>query len=96
VELVTAFEGTLPPQKKSDFSAARPSRPPKKRKRNTSEAAVVDASGDDGGQEADGWRVVADGKEMVKRAKNSLLRKPVEITSSEPQLSGGSVPPSAQ
>jgi hypothetical protein len=34
VELVTALEGTLPPQKKSDFSAARPSRPPKKRKRN--------------------------------------------------------------
>jgi hypothetical protein len=96
VELVTAFEGTLPPQKKSDFSAARPSRPPKKRRRNTSEAAVVDSSGDDGGQEADGWRVVADGKEMVKRVKNSLLRKPVEIISSEPQLPGGSVPPSAQ
>jgi hypothetical protein len=49
VELVTAFEGTLPPQKKSGFSAARPSRPTKKRKRNTSEAAVVDSSGDDGG-----------------------------------------------
>jgi len=32
----------------------------------------------------------------VKRVKNSLVRKPVEITSSEPQLSGGSVPPSAQ
>jgi hypothetical protein len=56
----------------------------------------VDSSGDDGGQEADGWRVVADGKEMVKRVKNSLLRKPVEIISSEPQLPGGSVPPSAQ
>jgi len=96
VELVTAFDGALPPQKKPDFSAARPSRPPKKRKKNTSEAAVVESSGDEGGQEADGWRVVADGKEMVKRVKNSLLRKPVEIASSEPQLSGGSVPPSAQ
>lgn len=33
---------------------------------------------------------------MVKRVKNSLVRKPVEITSSEPQLSGGSVPLLAQ
>ena len=57
---------------------------------------MVDSSGDEGEQEGDGWRVVADGKEMVKRVKNSLVRKPVEITSSEPQLSGGSVPPSAQ
>jgi hypothetical protein len=96
VELVPAFEGILPLQKKPDFSAARPSRPPRKRKRNASEAAVVDSSGDEGEQESDGWRVVADGKEMVKRVKNSLVRKPVEITSSEPQLSGGSVPPSAQ
>ena len=85
VELVPAFEGTLPLQKKPDFSAARPPRPPRKRKRNASEAAVVDSSGDEAEQEGDGWRVVADGKEMVKRVKNSLVRKPVEITSSEPQ-----------
>lgn len=96
VELVTAFDGALPPQKKPDFPAARPSRPPKKRKKNTSEEAVVDSSGDEGAQEADGWRVVADGKEMVKRVKNSLLRKPVEIAPPDLQLSGGSVPPSAQ
>jgi hypothetical protein len=96
VELVPAFEGTLPPQKKPNLSAARPSRPPRKRKRNASEAAVVDSSADESGQDANGWRVVADGKEMVKRVKNSLVRKPVEVTSSEPQLSAGSVPPSAQ
>ena len=96
VELVTAFEGALPSKRKPDFSAARPPRPPKKRKTNTSEAAVVDSSGDEGGQEADGWRVVADGKEMVKRVKNTLLRKPVEVTSPEPQASRESVPPSAQ
>ena len=96
VELVTGFEGTLPSQKKPGLSAARPPRPPRKRKRNASEAAVVDSSGDEGEQEGDGWRVVADGKEMVKRVKNSLVRKPVEIMSSGPQLSSGSVPPSAQ
>jgi hypothetical protein len=95
VELVTAFKGTLPPQKKSDFSATRPSRPSKKRKRNTSEAAVVDSSRDDGRQEADGWQLIANRKEMVKRVKNSLLRKLVEIPSSEPQLSSRSVPLSA-
>lgn len=86
----------MPLQKKPDFSIARPPRPPRKRKRNASEAAVVDSSGDEGEQEGDGWRVVADRKEMVKRVKNSLVRKPVEIISSEPQLSGRSVPPSAQ
>jgi hypothetical protein len=96
VELWPAFEGTLPPQKKPDFSTARPSRPPRKRKRKASEAAVINSSGDESGQDADGWRVVADGKEMVKRVKNSLVRKPIEVTSSEPQPSAGSVPPSAQ
>ena len=95
VELVPASEGTLPPQEKPNLSAARPSRPPRNRKRNTSEAAVVDSSADESGQDANGWRVVADGKDMVKRVKNSLVRKPVEVTSSEPQLSAGSVPPSA-
>lgn len=95
VELVPAFEGTLPLQKKPDLSAARPSRP-RKRKRNTSEAAVVNSSADESGQEGDGWRVVADGKEMVKRVKNALVRKPVEVVSPEPRSSLGSVPPSAQ
>jgi hypothetical protein len=57
---------------------------------------VVNSSGDESGQDTDGWRVVADGKEMVKRVKNSLIRKPIEVTSSEPQLSAGSVPLSAQ
>ncbi|KAI1000004.1 hypothetical protein K3495_g8193 [Podosphaera aphanis] len=96
VELVTAFEGTLPPQKRPDFSAARPPRPPRKRKRNTSEAAVVNSSAEESGQEADGWRIVGDGNEMVKRVKNSLIRKPVQVTSPEPQSSVGNVPPSAQ
>lgn len=96
VELVPAFEGTLLPQKKSDFSVAGPSRPPRKRKKNTSEAAVVDSATEESGQEADGWRIVGDGNEMVKRVKNSLIRKPVEVTSPEPQSSVGSVPPSAQ
>lgn len=95
VELVPAFEGTLPPQKKPNLSAARPSRP-RKRKRNASEVAVVDSSADESGQEGDGWRVVADGKEMVKRVKNALVRKPVEVTSSQPQSSVGGIPPSAQ
>ena len=96
VELVTAFDGSLPPQKRPDFSAARPPRPPRKRKRNTSEAAVVNSSAEESGQEADGWRTVGDGNEMVKRVKNSLIRKPVEVTSPELQSSVGSVPPSAQ
>jgi hypothetical protein len=88
VELVPAFASTLPPQKKPDFSAARPSRASRKRKQNTSEAAVVESSGDESGREGDGWRVVSGGKEMVKRVKNSLVRKPVEITPAEPQSSG--------
>jgi hypothetical protein len=49
---------------------------------------VVESSGDESRRESDGWRVVSDGKEMVKRVKNSLVRKPVEITLAEPQLSG--------
>jgi hypothetical protein len=88
VELVPAFTSTLSPQKKPDLSAARPFRDPRKRKRNTSEVAVVESSGDESGRESDGWRVVSDGKEMVKRVKNSLVRKPVEITLAEPQLLG--------
>jgi len=54
VELVPAFTSTLPPQKKPDFSAARPSRTPRKRKQNTSEAAVVESSGDESAHEGDG------------------------------------------
>jgi hypothetical protein len=49
---------------------------------------VVESSGDESGREGDGWRVVSGGKEMVKRVKNSLVRKPVEITPAEPQSSG--------
>jgi hypothetical protein len=59
VELVPAFASTLPPQKKPDLSAARPSRAPRKRKQSTSEAAVIDSSGDESGREDDGWRVVS-------------------------------------
>jgi hypothetical protein len=96
VELVPASAATLPPQKKPDFSTARPSRASRKRDRNTSEAAVVESSGDGSGREDDGWRVVSGGKEMVKRVKNSLVRKPVEITSSDPHLSREDGPMSMQ
>jgi hypothetical protein len=88
VELVPAFASTLPPQKKPDLSVARPFRAPRKRKQNTSEAAVVESSGDESGRKGNGWRVVSGWKEIVKRVKNSLVRKPVEITLAEPQLSG--------
>jgi hypothetical protein len=88
VELVPAFTSTLPPQKKPDFSVVRPSKAPRKRKQNTSEAAVVESSGDESRCKGDSWRVVSGRKEMVKRVKNSLVRKPVEITPVEPQLSG--------
>lgn len=88
VELVPAFPPISPPSKKPDYSAARPYKTPRKRKRNASEAAVVNSSGDEGGgDDDDGWRVVTGGTEMVKRARNALIRKPVEITSSGPQSS---------
>jgi hypothetical protein len=48
----------------------------------------VESSGDESGREGDGWRVVSSRKEIVKRVKNSLVRKPVEITLAEPQSSG--------
>jgi hypothetical protein len=54
VELVPAFTSTLPPPNKPDFSTARPSRPPRKRKRNTSAAAVVDSSDNESLTEHDG------------------------------------------
>jgi hypothetical protein len=82
VELVSAFAPPSPPSNKPDYSAARPYRTPRKRRRNASEAAVVNSSGDEGeGHDDDGWRVVTGGTEMVKRVRNSLIRKPVEITS---------------
>jgi hypothetical protein len=88
VELVPAFAPVSGLSEKPDYSAARPYKTPRKRKRNASEAAVVDSSGDEGGEGGDdGWRVVAGGTEMVKRVRNSLIRKPVEIASSGPQSS---------
>lgn len=53
MELVPAFEGTLPLQKKPDFSIARPLRPLRKRKKTAFEVAVVDSIGDKGEREGD-------------------------------------------
>ena len=36
-------------------------------------------------EESDGWRVLENGKEMVKRVGKSLLHKPIDLTSSEAQ-----------
>jgi hypothetical protein len=86
VELVSAFAPLSPSSNKPDYSAARPSKTPRKRKRNASEGAMVNSSGNESGEDDnDGWRVVTGGTEMVKRVRNSLIRKPVAITSSEPQ-----------
>lgn len=93
VELVPPISPSQYSTKKTDYSAARPSRAPRKRKRvpTATSAALVDTSGsegaDEGADEADGWRVVTGGKEVVKRVRNSLLRKPVDVTSSEVQPS---------
>jgi hypothetical protein len=94
VELVPAFVPISPLSNKPDYSAARPYKTPRKRKRNVSEAAVVNLLGDEGGEadDDDGWRVVTAGTEMVKRVRNSLIRKPVEITSSGSQPSDPPAP----
>jgi hypothetical protein len=95
VELVPPISPIQQFTKKTDYSAARPSRAPKKRKRavpGAPSAALVDSSRDEGADEADGWRVLTDGKEMVKRVRNSLVRKPVDITSSDVQPSEDPAP----
>lgn len=86
VELVAP--ASLHPQalKKPDFSAAGPPRVPRKRKRNTAELSVETVSGEDT-EENDGWRVLENGKEMVKRVGKSLLHKPIDLTSSGSQVS---------
>lgn len=91
VELVPPVSPSQYSLKKTDYSAARPSRAPRKRKRASAatSAAFVDSSGSEGADDADGWRVVAGGKEMVKRIRNSLVRKPVDVASSEVQPSEG-------
>ena len=86
VELVTL--ASLRPQalKKPDFSVAGPPRVLRKRKRNTAELSVETVSGEDT-EENDGWRVLENGKEIVKRVGKSLLYKPMDLTSSRSQVS---------
>jgi hypothetical protein len=91
VELVAPV--ALSPQavKKPDFSAAGPPRAPRKRKRNAAEQLAVTVSGDGDLEERNGWRLLENGKEMVKRVGNSLLHKPIDLTSPEAQSPRGSV-----
>lgn len=70
VELLPAH--TTP--SKQDHLAAKPPKS-KKRKRGMLAEAVAQQSELD---ENDEWRVLANGKEMVKRVGNALVRKPVE------------------
>lgn len=86
VELVAL--ASLRPQalKKPDSSVAGPPRVPRKRKRNTAKLSAEIVSGEDT-EENDGWRVLGNGKEMVKRVGKSLLHKPIDLTSSGSQAS---------
>ena len=91
VELVPPVAPSPQTLKKPDFSAAGLSRAPRKRKRNTAEQPVVSVSSDGDVGESDGWRMLENGKEMVKRVGKSLLHKPIDLTSPEaqsPQNSG--------
>ncbi|KAK1807589.1 hypothetical protein LTR12_018063 [Friedmanniomyces endolithicus] len=77
VELVTPITPGITPRSKPDYSAAKPSRTSKKRKQDRPEITVEDRSDEDGG-----WRVLANGKGMVRRVGNVLVRKPVATRSS--------------
>lgn len=94
VELVPPVSPGRYPTKQTDYSAARPSRAPRKRKRApvATSAALVEASGDESADDADGWRMVTGGREMVKRVRNSLVRKPIDVPSSEDQPSENPAP----
>lgn len=105
VELVPPQTPTSAPKSKPDWSAAKPTRPSRKRKRPRHDEPVVDG---DGPEENDGWRVSDNGKEMSKRVGNTLVRKPIEpievsesgtpASTEQPHRtpSPGSLPPSAQ
>ncbi|KAK3111395.1 hypothetical protein LTR53_013408 [Teratosphaeriaceae sp. CCFEE 6253] len=89
VELVTPITPGITPRSKPDYSAAKPSRTSKKRKQDRPEITVEDRSDEDGG-----WRVLANGKGMVRRVGNVLVRKPVATRSSG--LISSHAPPSQQ
>jgi hypothetical protein len=96
VELLPPVAPSPQALKKHDFSAAGPPRAPRTRKRNTAKQPVVSMLGDGDLEESDGWRVLENGKEIVKRVGKSLLHKPIDLTSSEaqsPQYSGSSQQP---
>lgn len=79
VELVPPQTPTSAPKSKPDWSAAKPTRPPRKRKRPQHDESVVD---EDGLEDNDGWRMTANGKEMSKRVGNTLVRKPIDVSES--------------
>lgn len=91
VELVAPGAPSLQPVKKPDFSAADPPRVSRKRKRNTAELSAETVSGDGDAEESGGWRVLENGKEMVKRVGKALLHRPIDLTSPEAQSSQVSV-----
>jgi hypothetical protein len=102
VELIISQALASAPKSKPDWSAAKPTRFSKKRKRPRYDEPVVD---EDGSEDNDGWRVLANGKEMSKRMGNTLVRKPVDMSGSgtpasteQPHRtpSSGSLPSSAQ
>lgn len=92
VELFPPQTPSSASKSRPDFSAAKPTRPPRKRKRLQHDAPVVD---EDGPEDNDGWRVTANGKEMSKRVGNTLVRKPIEVSESGTPASTEQ-PPSAQ
>lgn len=87
VELVPPAAVSTQALKKPDFSTAGPSRAPRKRKRNTGDLSAETVSGDGDAEESGGWRVLGNGKEMVKRVGNALLHRPIDLTSPEAQSS---------
>jgi hypothetical protein len=91
VELVAPVAPSPQALQKHDFSAAGPPRAPRKRKRNTAEQLAVTTSGSGDADESDGWRLSENGKEMVKRVGNSLLHKPIDLTSPAAQSPRGSI-----
>jgi hypothetical protein len=92
VELVSPAAPNTQALKKPDFSTAGPPRVPRKRKRNTGELSAASVSIDGDVEENDGWRVLENGRETVKRVGNSLLHKPIDLISpgSQAPLNSGS------
>ncbi|KAF2685408.1 hypothetical protein K458DRAFT_388288 [Lentithecium fluviatile CBS 122367] len=75
-----------PPPTKLDYSAVGPSKIPIKRKRDSREVAGMEYLVHKRAEKNDSWQVVMNGKEMVRRVDNCIIRKPIEIPSldSEP------------